>query len=426
VSTRSVARSSAVRKVADLEPPPGRFDDEDDASQKGPAPAWTSRVTVVPAEWYSTPPARRVYLLRDSRRDGAGYLPLGRVGQIIAEGGAGKTMACCQLAVSVATGARWLGTYDVATTGRVLMLLGEEDVEEAHRRLYRARRSMCAVAPPDGSIVVHALSGVPVSMLDVESGADTVYMSELRTWIAAHGPWALIVVDPLSRFAGADAETDNAAATRFVVALESIAVATGATVLCAHHTAKVARHGGEVTATAGRGSSALVDGVRWQVSMGVERLKLEDPEHQSRLGEIVIFAHTKSNYSRRAEPVYLRRDEDNGGALLPLDAVDLEIIRRARANPLASAKREDEGARHSKGISEDAKAIVAYVTANAGCSVRAARANAVRDSAGRWLRAVAFLGPALLANGRPISELPPGKSARLSVDRGSLPAGGAP
>jgi hypothetical protein len=64
----------------------------------------------------------------------ARVFPVGEVGQLIAEGGAGKTMALCQLAVAVATGTRWLGTFE-ATRGRALLVLREEDAEEARRRL---------------------------------------------------------------------------------------------------------------------------------------------------------------------------------------------------------------------------------------------------------------------------------------------------
>lgn len=318
-----------------------------------PPPAWVSRVTTVPADWYVTPPARRTYLLRDSRRDTAtGYLPLGRVGQVIAEGGAGKTMAAAfQLAVAVATGTPWLGTFNVATAARALILAGEEDNDESQRRLYRTRRAAGAPIPPDGSIVVHALTGMTCGMVDRDAAGnwvDSPYLTQLRTWIAEHGPWGLVVVDPLSRFAGPDAETDNAAATRFTVALESLA--PGATTLSLHHTNKLSRNvNGEITASAGRGASGLVDGARWQAAMGVERLNFEDRDVRERLGEIVVLAHTKSNYSRKAAPLLLRRDNDNGGALLPLDADDLEMVAASRAGAeprrARTAEREADRAR---------------------------------------------------------------------------------
>jgi RecA-family ATPase len=111
------------------------------------------------------------------------------------------------------------------------------------------------------------------------------------------GAFRLVAIDPLSRFGGPDVETDNAAATRFIQSLESLA-ASDRGVLNAHHTNKVARgKNGIVDATAGRGSSGLVDGSRWQCALSVERLELEGAEERERLGEVVTFAVTKSNYA---------------------------------------------------------------------------------------------------------------------------------
>jgi RecA-family ATPase len=304
---------------------------------------WVERIVEVPEDWYTaTPPARR-WLLRDDRRPKAdGLLPLGKVGQVIGQGGISKTMLLFQLSNAVATGTKWCGAFSVATPGRVALVVAEEDYEEGHRRAYNTRRSAHAPIPKPGSIVVLPLAGVPCSMLERDAGGNVVeapFLSWVRRWLVEHGPWSLIIFDPLSRFGGPDAEGDNAAGTRFIQSLESIATLTGATVLVSHHTNKMSRKAGPIEASAGRGATALTDGVRWQCSLGVERLKLEDPEVQERLGDVVVWSHTKSNYSRRAEDLLLRLDHDNNGALVPLDATDLEIIAAARhRDPEQAAK----------------------------------------------------------------------------------------
>jgi RecA-family ATPase len=116
--------------------------------------------------------------------------------------------------------------------------------------------------------------------------------------------------------------------------------------LNAHHTNKLSRGKGQVDGAAGRGSSALFDGARWQCSLGAERLELDDEDTRERLGEVVTFAITKSNYSRKADRVLLRRDLDNGGALVPLDETDLETVMAARGKDpereARSAAREAE------------------------------------------------------------------------------------
>jgi hypothetical protein len=146
----------------------------------------------------------------------------------------------------------------------------------------------------------------------------------------------------------------------------------------------------------------------------------EDPDVRARLGEIITVSFTKSNYSRRGAPVLLRRGER--GSLVPLDADDLDLIQEAKSGAPARAAKTAE--RESQRLDADANAIFAYVTEHPECSVRTARAVTVNDGAARWLRAVERLGGALLANGRPMSELEPGKSAKLTINpnRGSTVA----
>lgn len=264
-------------------------------------PPWADRVLDVESRWFTQAPARRTWLLRDHRTS-EGVLPLGKVGQLVAEGGGGKTMALVQLVVAVPNGGRWLGALDVASPGRVLAILGEEDFEETQRRIFYAARAGKVAAPADGMIVTMPLAGLPSEMVcrDPDGNpTDAPFLRWLREYLRAHNDWRLIVIDPLSRFAGLDAEKDNAQATRFIEALESIAVQTGATVLVAHHSNQSSRGGGRVGATASRGVTALVDGVRWAATMGVEQVEGLDPIARERLGELVTVSFVKSNYSRK-------------------------------------------------------------------------------------------------------------------------------
>jgi hypothetical protein len=67
---------------------------------------------------------------------------------------------------------------------------------------------------------------------------------------------------------------------------------------------------------------------------------LRDPVARQRLGETVTLSFTKSNYSKRGQPIELRRDGDNGGALLPLEDADREII--------AAAQRQSDPSEHRR------------------------------------------------------------------------------
>lgn len=340
-----------------------------------PAAPWSDRVLEVESQWFTKLPARRTWLLRDRRTPGSdGVLPLGKVGQLVAEGGGGKTMVLVQLAVAVATGTRWLGALDVASPGRVLAILGEEDFEESQRRMYFAARASNAPPPADGMIVALPLAGLPSEMVcrDPDGNPmDAPFLRWLREYLSTHNDWRLIVVDPLSRFAGLEAEKDNAQATRFIEALESIALQTGATVLVAHHSNQASRGGGRMTTTSSRGVTALFDGVRWAATMGVDQVEGLDPLARERLGEIVTVEFKKSNYSRKGEPIPLRRDLDNGGALVPLDQVDLEIIAAARKStePVAVRRAEKDDATRARAVSVE-ETIVAIVRETPGISAR--------------------------------------------------------
>jgi hypothetical protein len=358
------------------EPPSGFEDDEQAEREAVQAAPWDALITPATADWFTKAPAPRSWLLTDSRSNGEGVFPLGIVGQLVAEGGAGKTMLLAQLAVSVATGTPWLGAIDVATKGRVLLALGEEDSDEVRRRLYRARRATNAPTPPSDSIVTLPLRGAVCALVERDDRGnpqETAFGAWLRRFVEARGPFALVVVDPLSRFAGLDAETDNAAGTRYVQALESLA-AFGAAVLGSHHTNKLSRgQGGRVEPHSSRGSSSIVDGPRWVATLARERFDHGDAHVNARLGRIVTLTPgNKSNVSREAAPIELRYDGDNGGALVPLDDTDRELVRAARAGSAKKAQKRaaDEGETRRLDVDDDEVAR-RLMTAHPDASVRA-------------------------------------------------------
>lgn len=307
--------------------------------QKGEAAQWDALWRPLEAATFNERPPPRAWLLDK-------VLPLGKVGMLAAEGGAGKTIALCQLALSVATGMPWLGTFNVhpAAVGRVLLILGEEDAEEVRRRMWNASQSMklgpSMLAAAQQRIVALSLAGVPCSFLE-HNGAeltDSPFAGWLRRKLGEPGdPWRLIVLDPLSRFAGADAETDNAAATRFIQSVEALTTRTGATAIVAHHTNKGAR-GSDATPTTGaaRGSSALTDGARWVATMKSEKLVHGDSTINDRLDRVVTIEVTKSNYSKRPAPVTMRHDNEHGGALVRCDETDLALLEEVRGKRQAA------------------------------------------------------------------------------------------
>jgi RecA-family ATPase len=270
-------------------------------------------------EWgaLTTPPQPRRWLLDrpDDETNGArnvGVFPLGKVGMLISAGGVGKTMLLVELALSVATGRKWLDYFGVANQGRVLIALGEEDAEEIGRRVYQAAQAMrltdAQIELASSSIVAMPLAGRSVALVDGLGATlqPTAMLEALKKRLeAAQGGWRLIILDPLSRFAGLDTEKDNAAATRFVEVAESLVKTPGnPAVLIAHHTNKTSRaDGASTSASSARGASALTDGVRWCANLE----PLSD--------DTVSLEITKSNYAPRGSAVTLVRDTEHGGYL---------------------------------------------------------------------------------------------------------------
>ena len=94
--------------------------------------------------------------------------------------------------------------------------------------------------------------GDPKPALEADRSGDpewTEALEWLRRTTGEIPDLRLVILDPQSRFAGLDAETDNASGTAFIQACESIANATGANVLVTVHTNKLSRGSGKVVET---------------------------------------------------------------------------------------------------------------------------------------------------------------------------------
>jgi hypothetical protein len=265
----------------------------------------------------SSPPPRQWLLRRPNpETNGAtsiGVLPLSKCGLLYGDGGVGKSWFLAQLALSVATGRRFLEVFDVAHTGGVLLAMGEEDQEELHRRLYSVARAMRLTAEQEqlagARIVALPLAGRPTALVESDHGITTesAFMHGVRARLKSTVDWKLVVIDPLPRFAGADTEKDNAAATRFVQVVESLVDVPGRpSVLVSHHTRKPSNEAGRKSAPSAanaRGASALPAGFRWAAEL------------ESFGDDGARFTVTKSNYAPRGTPVELVRDAASDGYL---------------------------------------------------------------------------------------------------------------
>jgi hypothetical protein len=329
----------------------------------------------VQPDWSTIPPPRE-YLL--NRPDGVGLLPRSKVGLFSAAGGTGKTTALIQLAVSVATGRPWLGHFRLGETcgKRVLFLMGEEDADEAARKLYFACDNMgldaIEMEAVRQRVLCVPLAGHALPLLDSEASS-TGHSTGLAQRLDDGEDWGLVVVDPISRFAGVNVESDNILATRFVQELERFTRAPGnPTVLGVGHTSKQARAQGSAEQ---RGVTGLIDAVRWGASL----LTVDDGR--------VRFEMQKNNLAPPMdEPVMLVRQE--GGYLTAED----EVQRQQREEAERAAEQADDARqadRREERVSGLVESVVTAVadhpgkTANELVSLVAGRRSDVLDAVRR-------------------------------------------
>jgi RecA-family ATPase len=308
--------------------------------------------------WLDDQPPPRRWLLKTNpqgQERPEGMLPLEVVGMLAAQGAGGKTWAAIQLALSVATGRPWLDTYSVNEPGNVLLALGEEPEEEVRWRLFHAAQEMGLTEAEKALAATRlfpmALSGRQVALTLAADSATEQQSSLPETPVAIAlrqklegRDWKLIIVDPLSRFAGPDVELDNAQATRFVQVLETFTKASGTpTVLFAHHTGKAARKDSDLgaAATAARGASGLTDAVRWQANL-VPAKKLPEDIYAASEPRHLWLTVTKTN--RAPEGADLRLVRGKHGVLRPATSMETATYEKAAAEDKARRAKQKKAA----------------------------------------------------------------------------------
>jgi hypothetical protein len=236
------------------------------------------------------------------------FLRKGIVGQLVGAGGIGKTHWLAQLAIAVTTGGTFLDIYSIPVAGKVFLGLGENSTDDIHRLLRKVTRNYSdeLLKTISAQLSVQSFVGMQASFID--RTGPTSFFDEFITQLKEKSPsggWSLIILDPISRFLGADAETDNAAATQFIALLERITleVPGNPTVLFGHHMSKSSLSNTNTDQTAARGSSALTDGVRWQANL--EKVETDEKEP---VKDQIKFKVVKSNFTAIPEPQILKKD----------------------------------------------------------------------------------------------------------------------
>jgi len=229
----------------------------------------------------------------------------GSVGSIIAPGSTGKSMLALQLAINIAGGDSTIPLK--IKNGKVLYLAAEDPGQVLHKRIHEMQQWL-----GDSEIIAHNLKLVPCNAMDICSE------SVQEAIIDAGKGCRLIILDTLRRFHIED-ENDGGGMVKVINEMEKVARATGAAVVFIHHTSKSAALNGQGgTQQASRGSSVLVDNIRWQGYLaGMTKDEAEKKEIDDEMRSTYVqFGLSKVNYSAPINPVWLMRSP-YGGMLIP-------------------------------------------------------------------------------------------------------------
>ncbi len=233
----------------------------------------------------------------------------GTVGALVSPGGAGKSMLTLQLALQIAGGPDLLGLGDLPT-GPVVYLPAEDPPVAIHHRLHALGQHLTPGQRQDvaDGLTIQSLIGAGPNLMD------RAWFDSLRR--AAQGR-RLMVLDTFRRFHVED-ENSSGAMAQVISRMEALAAETGCAIVFLHHASKgAAVMGAGDQQQASRGSSVLVDNIRWQAfltGMTAQEAQSWGVEDCQR-GFFVRFGVSKANYGAPFLDRWLRRHE--GGVLRP-------------------------------------------------------------------------------------------------------------
>ncbi|MBX6964243.1 helicase RepA family protein [Alcaligenes faecalis] len=233
----------------------------------------------------------------------------GTVGALVSPGGAGKSMLALQLAAQIAGGPDLLEIGEFPT-GQVVYLPAEDPPSAIHHRLHALGAHLSAAerrAVADGLLIEPLVGKCPNIM--AASWFDALNR-------AAEGR-RLMILDTLRRF---HIEEENASGpmAQVVGRMEAIAADTGCSIVFLHHASKsAAMMGSGDQQQASRGSSVLVDNIRWQSYLSgmtqgeAEKWGVDNNQRKF----FVRYGVSKANYGTLFDECWFRRHD--GGVLKP-------------------------------------------------------------------------------------------------------------
>lgn len=243
-------------------------------------------------------------------------IPAGRGAVVSGIGGSSKTRLVIHLAVGACLGCLpW--DWEVAQTGRAILVLTEDTEEEFHRVIHNMCLSL-AITQDEKSklyegLIIYPLAGKQSILLSKNiSGIlePSQLFHDLTNYIQQQGDIVFVGLDPALSLTDGE-EIDQSHQRRLGKMADDLAVLTGATVMLVAHAAKNLKE--EITSHNSRGGGALVDAVRGEFVMRnmtrkeAQKAKVSDEDRH----RIVQLVGVKGNMLPPGAyiPVWLQRDQ---------------------------------------------------------------------------------------------------------------------
>lgn len=221
-------------------------------------------------------------------------------------------MWALQTAIQIASGFNSLESGTTLEKGKVFYLAAEDPEAALHHRLHSIGKIIDpnALTSIEENLTIELPEGETVDLLTPES--ESKFAERLTGY-------RLLIIDTLRRVHSKN-ENDSGEMAAVISKMEWIAAESGVSVIFLHHSNKSAALNGQVgEQQSSRGSSVLVDNVRWQgflATMSKEEAKKNGISEIDRK-YFVKFGVSKQNYGPPLDDIWLQRQP--GGILRKTD-----------------------------------------------------------------------------------------------------------
>ena len=237
----------------------------------------------------------------------------GSTGGLIAAGGVGKSFLSIGLGVALIAKPDLFPLVEAADPTKKVVYLTAEDplcILEERMSHFCQELTLNELKIVESQFEIHSIQGWTPELLTKDGFRNEKWINAIKRMATDKD---LLMIDTLRKFHKGN-ENDSGDMTHLTQILDEIATTTECAILFLHHQSKSGT--GTSDQTASRGSSSLVDNIRYQLSLS--RMSETEAEKygvaENVIQNFVRVDVSKSNYGKPVIPFYMRRQD--GGVLV--------------------------------------------------------------------------------------------------------------